>query len=530
MSSPVPAVPNLSNIQDPEVRTALQALSDGWQVRNGWSGSGDNKFLTQADLDDAVDAKIRKLFGSAAGSTGGGGTGGNPLDWIGDEIKRISEEIFRSWLWRYLNEPIPIIEKPGGVNDMLDDLAKKMADLDTGTTLKFGELRTDLDGTSGWLNLVAQKTDWATGMVLEEITTRATQDTAQATQINALAAQVGESIAGLQSKIDVLVTQNTALVTQLNTLGARLGAAEGGIISEQTARVNQDNAIVQSINTQYSEVQQNLSLLRVSNQTLSNQISTMAQQTTSLQSRVDNINGGGVALEQVLTTLWNSKDDYRASYTLKVQANDAGTTHVAGFGLSIEGSAAGPFSQFLVLADRFAVGSRNSQAAGVIPFIVDQEKVYIDTALIRDASITQAKIGDLWAWKLTAEQIEGDISKLQPVNAGGGSINTNWTEVGRFYIPPNPVTGHKPFAMLTVNANIPGGADDIFARIEIWNSSGGLLAQAEGVAFTNEIGGITVSAGAANNTKETCYAVVQAHTWQRNGSVTSISGMTGGLR
>ena len=48
---PVPVPPNLAKIKDPDTRMALQAIMDGWSVRNGWVGSGDNKFLTKADLE-----------------------------------------------------------------------------------------------------------------------------------------------------------------------------------------------------------------------------------------------------------------------------------------------------------------------------------------------------------------------------------------------------------------------------------------------------------------------------------------------
>ena len=75
----VPGVPHaaLQAIKDENVKAVLQALVDGWQVRNNQTGSGDNKFLTQADFDAAVASMIKdgKLF-PGFGGTGSTGVGG----------------------------------------------------------------------------------------------------------------------------------------------------------------------------------------------------------------------------------------------------------------------------------------------------------------------------------------------------------------------------------------------------------------------------------------------------------------------
>lgn len=58
---------------------ALQAIMDGWSVRNGWVGSGDNKFLTKADLEgylsDPANAAFLSQVTGASGGSGGSGSG-----------------------------------------------------------------------------------------------------------------------------------------------------------------------------------------------------------------------------------------------------------------------------------------------------------------------------------------------------------------------------------------------------------------------------------------------------------------------
>ncbi len=80
---------------------ALQAIMDGWSVRNGWVGSGDNKFLTKADLEgylsDPANAAFLSQVTGASGGSGGGGSGNGGLAY--DQIKELSDWIKTTWLW-----------------------------------------------------------------------------------------------------------------------------------------------------------------------------------------------------------------------------------------------------------------------------------------------------------------------------------------------------------------------------------------------------------------------------------------------
>jgi hypothetical protein len=50
MSNPQNPLPPLSAVADPAVRKALQAIYDELRLRRGETGSGDNKFVTKAEL------------------------------------------------------------------------------------------------------------------------------------------------------------------------------------------------------------------------------------------------------------------------------------------------------------------------------------------------------------------------------------------------------------------------------------------------------------------------------------------------
>lgn len=82
---------------------------------------------------------------------------------------------------------------------------------------------------------------------------------------------------------------------------------------------------------------------------------------------------------------------------------------------------------FIVRADTFALVPPNTAAGqnGTLPFIVDSGNVYINTAFIKDASITSAKIGSLAADKITtgtmaADRIGAGTIKAQQVFLGSG--------------------------------------------------------------------------------------------------------------
>ena len=100
--------------------------------------------------------------------------------------------------------------------------------------------------------------------------------------------------------------------------------------------------------------------------------------------------------------------------TIKVARTVDGQEVVGGIGLGVTGpdSDSPGTVQFGILADQLWLANPNvdySQEDKVFPFIIKDGTVYIDVAMIEDASITTAKIADLTADKLT-------------VGAGGAQI------------------------------------------------------------------------------------------------------------
>nr|WP_262145349.1 phage tail protein [Serratia ficaria] len=83
-------------------------------------------------------------------------------------------------------------------------------------------------------------------------------------------------------------------------------------------------------------------------------------------------------------------------WSVKVGQTVDGKLYTAGIGVGVENTPEGMQSQVLILADRFAVlNTADGQGSAVsVPFAIENNQVFMNSAFIKDASITNAKIGD----------------------------------------------------------------------------------------------------------------------------------------
>jgi hypothetical protein len=194
-------------------------------------------------------------------------------------------------------------------------------------------------------------------------------------------------------------TSESAIVTSLSTLGARVGTAEAALQSETTLRVNADNALATTTATQFTEVNRNLALAQSSVTTLSNSVSSMASSISQVQAAAG---ANTVAVQSEATARANADGSIGGKLAWKIDANG----YVSGFGLISEANNSTPFSDFIVRADRFSIGSPSGPGiTPKVPFIVTTTPttlsngtilpagVYIDQAMIKNAVIGSANIG-----------------------------------------------------------------------------------------------------------------------------------------
>lgn len=321
MSKAVPAVPSLHTIQDPATRNALQAIVDGWNVRNGATGNGDNRFITASELGDS---KTIRMIASAALQQ----LDDKQREDIPNLIADISAKITESALWKYMTQRIEDIYRPN----------------------------------TGWL---------------DKLFLEAKEIKDNATLVQTALSKFGDAMAGVAIQWSVTSMPEMALAKAFSGVVARFQKNEALINSEITARVNADNAIVQSVNTQMANVNGSIAGIQSAQTTLSNNFAALSTQTNTIQARINNI--GGATLEQKFQATADANGALQSQYTIKAQVDANGRLGIAGIGLAATANNGATFTEAYIIADRFAVGDANSR---VIPFIVQDGKVLINQAMI----------------------------------------------------------------------------------------------------------------------------------------------------
>jgi len=200
----IPGVPlsALNAIQDQNARQVLRAIVDGWHVRNGASGEGDNRFITRAELKE-VQGTVNNLsqgFNSSAGNGGGVAQSGRVMS--KGEINRIITEleasVMESLLWKELGTEIKRIKV---------DVSQNAATIQN-------EVQQRINGD----NAIVQQTN--------------TQFTA-----------INGNLAVLQQQYTTLSNNVSSFAQAINTLQSTVGQNSIALQQEMTTRANADNDI-----------------------------------------------------------------------------------------------------------------------------------------------------------------------------------------------------------------------------------------------------------------------------------------------
>jgi len=354
----IPGVPTIGNIQDQEVRKALQALSEGWRVRNGETRDEGAQFVTRDDIERYIstggwqtsNAGVGNRIQSGQMARGGVGAAFRSL------VQSIISEIQGSALWKRLSASVDKLDGPNGVLSRigLTEAGIKRFEAQTNNKIEVIEgILVQPDGTT-------------------------------------LAAIVEERVAEIADGLARTLNQTT-----LQTM------ANGGSVLAQEA-------------------------LQIS-------------QPASVEGKLD------------------------VSWTVKFDVDG----YVVGAGLGLEGKDGNYTSQFLVRADRFAIGSPT--VPDVFPFIVDSRP---------DGSVI-ALNGQVYIGASTAEDLAANAS-VPPI-----------TSVGQSASPPS-TTGLKRNSVYlnTTDGNSyilysDGGAWTLWLQKGASGSRGSITAYASGGSWSD---------------------------------------------
>ncbi|HIH9501456.1 TPA: phage tail tip fiber protein [Klebsiella quasipneumoniae subsp. similipneumoniae] len=221
----------------------------------------------------------------------------------------------------------------------------------------------------------AQDSADANASALTSLTSRVTnvegQVTSQASQLSSLTSQVNDA----SSKVDQMaqtITNNEKTQSSLNTsLQSQIDAQASANIKNQTELNNATTSLAAIKSTQ---------------QTQATTISALSQQQTNLTAQV----GDQTAELQELKKTVVENGNVNSTWMVKMETNSNGKKYAAGIALGIDGK--NLQSQFLVQADRFGL-INTSNGNTTTPFVIENGVAYINAAVIKDGSITNAKIG-----------------------------------------------------------------------------------------------------------------------------------------
>ncbi|MCK3535542.1 phage tail protein [Escherichia coli] len=215
----------------------------------------------------------------------------------------------------------------------------------------------------------------------------------------------GQAISEVSASVSTLDNKVTSNVTRMDKAIADETKARTDAISGLSA------SLTSTINSKVSEVSTALSTHEESSAEKFSQISAsfesvnssitewsqaMATADEALSSKIDQltvtVNGNKTAIETTSKALTDFKGNVDASYSIKLATDNNGMKYATGMSLGLTGDGTNFQSQCIFLVDRFVLMTA-ANGTYTTPFYVANGAMYVREAFIKDASITNAKIG-----------------------------------------------------------------------------------------------------------------------------------------
>ncbi|MDK6646787.1 DUF1983 domain-containing protein [Klebsiella pneumoniae] len=191
----------------------------------------------------------------------------------------------------------------------------------------------------------------------------------------------------LTTRVTTAEGKITANTTALTSLTSRVGNAESAIDGLNETTAANGLAMANGFQQLRAQIGDNQAAITQTSQAMVDLESSTAQQIGTIKASVD---GMSSTVQQTSTAVADINGKLSAQWGVKVQTDTGGgNPRIAGIQLGIDATGS---SQFLVQADTFAVYAGGSNKT--FPFVVQNGVAYMQEALIRDGSITNAKIGN----------------------------------------------------------------------------------------------------------------------------------------
>ncbi|NLT90399.1 MAG: phage tail protein [Pseudomonas lactis] len=235
--------------------------------------------------------------------------------------------------------------------------------------------------------------------------------TAQAQQLNAVKVTVNDPVTGVNATASGLSTLKATVTTldgKVTTTAQRVDGiylqVNPPLQGDDTALIGSDESYVGVWSVQSALIEGDLVQGQrtdtVEVKVANNAAAVVAEQTarfnadgvlsSSIETVKNSVNGNTLAIQTNTTAIQTVDGKVKANWSVRMQYETAtGLYKYAGIGLGLENGPGGLQSQFIIDADRFAIGQ-----AGSVPFAVQGGQTFIKAAFIQDGTITNAKIGN----------------------------------------------------------------------------------------------------------------------------------------
>ncbi|MGL6089644.1 MAG: TipJ family phage tail tip protein [Pseudomonas paracarnis] len=196
-----------------------------------------------------------------------------------------------------------------------------------------------------------------------------------------------ESYVGVWSVQSALIEGDLVQGQRTDTVEVKVVNNAAAVVAEQTARINADGALSTRIDTVTAQTAINAAAVQGEITARTNADQALGQRIDTVQTTVG---GNTLAIQTNATAIQTVDGKVTANWSVRMQYETAtGLYKYAGIGFGLENGPGGLQSQFIIDADRFAIGQ-----AGSVPFAVQGGQTFIKAAFIQDGTITNAKIGN----------------------------------------------------------------------------------------------------------------------------------------
>lgn len=202
---------------------------------------------------------------------------------------------------------------------------------------------------------------------LQSLKLIADETEARVTQVTQMSAQFDEKLTAQNSELrEVIANASETISQQINQLTATFES--------------EINGVKQEVSAQITEV----------NKAITNEAEARASADQALSTQIGDTQS---AVNQKLDS-WVNADSVGAMYGVKLGLRYNGQEYSAGMALSLVGDGSGVKSQFLFDAGRFAIINNQQSGGFTLPFVVENNQVFINSLLVKNGSIGNAQIAD----------------------------------------------------------------------------------------------------------------------------------------